>query len=220
MSADQIGFSLLILAVLLGVGKLVRMHWRPAQKLFLPASILAGAIGLVLGPGVLGALSRLIAGPENALAQGVIPEWMLSVWSDLPGLLINVVFATLLMGVPLPRWRRVWHLAGPQLTFGLTLGAGQYVIGILLAALILAPVFGLPMMAGALIEIGFEGGMAQQQGYRRSSRSWTLPKVRTWRWGWRPWASLPGSWAVLSLLTGGAYRAQRSARQGPWRDSP
>ena len=158
MSADQIGFSLLILAVLLGVGKLVRMHWRPAQKLFLPASILAGAIGLILGPGVLGALSRLIAGPDNPVAQGVIPEWMLSIWSDLPGLLINVVFATLLMGVPLPHWRRVWNLAGPQLAFGMTLGAGQYVIGILLAALILAPVFGLPLMAGALIEIGFEGG--------------------------------------------------------------
>lgn len=166
MSADQIGFSLLVLAVLLGIGKWVRMHWRPAQKLFLPASILAGAIGLILGPGVLGALTRLVAGPDNPLAEGAIPEWMLSVWSDLPGLLINVVFATLLMGVPLPRWQRVWSLAGPQLAFGMTLGAGQYVIGILLAALILAPVFGLPLMAGALIEIGFEGGHGTAAGLR------------------------------------------------------
>src|SRR5690554_64645 len=158
MSADQIGFSLLVLAVLLGVGKWVRMHWRPAQKLFLPASILAGAIGLLLGPGVLGALVGLVAGPDHALAEGAIPDWMLSVWSALPGLLINVVFATLLMGIPLPRWRRVWNLAGPQLAFGMSLGAGQYVVGILVTALILAPVFGLPMMAGALIEIGFEGG--------------------------------------------------------------
>lgn len=164
MSADQVGFALLLLAVLLGVGKWIRMHWRPAQKLFLPASILAGAVGLLLGPGVLGALSRMAAGPDNPVAQGAIPEPILSVWSDLPGLLINVVFATLLMGVPLPKWKRVWNLAGPQLAFGVTLGAGQYVIGILLAALILAPFFGLPLMAGALIEIGFEGGHGTAAG--------------------------------------------------------
>ncbi|WP_148864346.1 sodium/glutamate symporter [Marinobacter fonticola] len=164
MSAEQIGFALLILAILLYAGKWVRMHWRPAQKLFLPASILAGAIGLLLGPGVLGLLVRSTAGPDAALSQGAIPEAMLSIWSDLPGLLINVVFATLLLGVPLPKWKRVWNLAGPQLAFGVTLGAGQYVIGILIAALILAPFFGLPLMAGALIEIGFEGGHGTAAG--------------------------------------------------------
>ncbi|BES73361.1 sodium/glutamate symporter [Marinobacter nanhaiticus D15-8W] len=164
MSADQIGFALLILAVLLFLGKWVRMNWRPAQKLFLPASILAGAIGLILGPGVLGLLVRTTVGPEAPLAQGAIPESMLEIWSDLPGLLINVVFATLLLGVPLPKWKHVWNLAGPQLAFGVTLGAGQYVIGILIAALVLAPVFGLPLMAGALIEIGFEGGHGTAAG--------------------------------------------------------
>lgn len=164
MSPDQIGFALLILAVLLFAGKWVRMHWRPAQKLFLPASILAGAIGLILGPGVAGLLARTVAGPDTALAQGIIPESMLSLWSELPGLLINVVFATLLLGVPLPNFKRVWSLAGPQLAFGISLGAGQYVIGILIAALILAPFFGLPLMAGALIEIGFEGGHGTAAG--------------------------------------------------------
>ena len=164
MDASQIGFSLLILGILLYLGKWVRMHWRPAQKLFLPASIIAGGIGLLLGPGVLGALASAISGPESSLANGVFPQDMLLVWSKLPGLLINVVFATLLLGVPLPAWKRVWHLAGPQLAFGLSLGAGQYVIGILIAALILAPIFGLPMMAGALIEIGFEGGHGTAAG--------------------------------------------------------
>ncbi|MES1952692.1 sodium/glutamate symporter [Salinisphaera sp. S4-8] len=164
MSADQIGFSLLILAVLLYAGKWVRMHWAPAQKLFLPASILAGGIGLLLGPGVLGAIVRAVGGEEAPLAQGAIPESMLSIWSDLPGLLINVVFATLLLGVPLPNFKRVWGLAGPQLAFGVTLGAGQYVIGILIAVLILAPFFGVPVMAGALIEIGFEGGHGTAAG--------------------------------------------------------
>ena len=164
MSADQIGFSLLMLAVLLYAGKWVRMNWRPAQQLFLPASILAGGIGLILGPGVLGAVMRLVGGDDAPMAQGAIPESMLDIWSELPSLLINVVFATLLLGVPLPKWKRVWSLAGPQLAFGVTLGAGQYVIGILIAALILAPFFGVPLMAGALIEIGFEGGHGTAAG--------------------------------------------------------
>ncbi|GAB2712076.1 sodium/glutamate symporter [Halomonas garicola] len=168
MSAEQVGFSLLMLAVLLYVGKWVRMHWRPAQQLFLPASILAGVVGLLLGPDVLGALARLIGGEGAPLAQGVIPETMLDTWSKLPGLLINVVFATLLLGVPLPRWKRVWNLAGPQLAFGVTLGAGQYVIGILITALILAPFFGVPLMAGALIEIGFEGGHGTAAGLQET----------------------------------------------------
>ncbi|ROO29483.1 sodium:glutamate symporter [Salinisphaera orenii MK-B5] len=168
MTADWIGFSLLMLAILLYAGKWMRMHWRPAQQLFLPASILAGAIGLLLGPGVLGAIMRTVGGEEAPLAQGAIPESMLDVWSDLPGLLINVVFATLLLGVPLPKWKRVWGLAGPQLAFGVTLGAGQYVIGILIAAFILAPFFGLPLMAGALIEIGFEGGHGTAAGLQET----------------------------------------------------
>ncbi|MDG5500231.1 sodium:glutamate symporter [Marinobacter sp. BGYM27] len=176
MTADQIGFALLILAVLLFLGKWVRMHWRPAQKLFLPASILAGAIGLLLGPGVLGLVVRSTAGPDAALAQGAIPESMLELWSELPGLLINVVFATLLLGVPLPKWKHVWNLAGPQLAFGVSLGAGQYVIGILIAALILTPFFGLPLMAGALIEIGFEGGHGTAAGLQEVFTDLNFPE--------------------------------------------
>lgn len=164
MTASQIGFSLLILGILIYLGKWLRMHWRPAQKLFLPASILAGGVGLLLGPGVLGAIVGAVAGLDTPLANGIFPQEMLTVWSSLPGLLINVVFATLLLGVPLPQWKRVWRLAGPQLAFGLSLGAGQYVIGILIAALILTPLFGLPLMAGALIEIGFEGGHGTAAG--------------------------------------------------------
>lgn len=161
MTPDRVGFALLLLGVLLYAGKWLRLHWRLAQTLFLPASILAGLLGLAVGPHALGAF---LATGEGALAQGPLPVWIYDVWSTLPGLLISVVFATLLMGVPLPAPRRVWRLAGPQLAFGLSLGAGQYVIGILLVALFLAPVFGLPMMAGALIEVGFEGGHGTAAG--------------------------------------------------------
>lgn len=161
MTPDRVGFALLLLGVLLYAGKWLRLHWRFAQTLFLPGSILAGLIGLVVGPHALGAF---LATGDGVFAEGPVPPWIYQVWGSLPGLLISVVFATLLMGVPLPAPRRVWRLAGPQLAFGLSLGAGQYVVGILLVALFLAPVFGLPMMAGALIEIGFEGGHGTAAG--------------------------------------------------------
>lgn len=164
MTAEQIGGALLLLGALLFAGQWLRMRWRVVQSIFLPASIVAGLLGLLLGPGVLGAAVTAVAGEGAPLAGGAIPGSVRAVWRALPGLLINVVFASLLLGVPLPRWQRIWHMAGPQLSFGLTLATGQYVVGIALVALVLAPLFGLPIMAGALIEIGFEGGHGTAAG--------------------------------------------------------
>ncbi len=85
-------------------------------------------------------------------------------WSQLPVILINVVFAALFLGKPIPGIRKVWELAGPQVAFGQSVAWGQYVVGISLGLLVLSPVFGLNPMAGALIEIGFEGGHGTAAG--------------------------------------------------------
>lgn len=55
-------------------------------------------------------------------------------------------------------------LLGPQLSLGFTFASGQYVIGMLLAVLILVPLFNVSPMFGALIEIGFEGGHGTAAG--------------------------------------------------------
>lgn len=164
MTAEQVGLSLLVLGVLLLAGTLVRIRSRTAQKLFLPASILAGALALLAGPEVLGASASAVAGPDAGLAGGVWPEEWLSVWSTLPGLLISVVFATLFLGERIPRPRTVAQLAGPQLAFGVTIASGQYVVGLLLAILVLVPLFDVDPMIGALIEVGFEGGHGTAAG--------------------------------------------------------
>lgn len=164
MSPAIIGIALALLGVLLYAAKLIRLKSKLLQNLFLPSSIIGGFLGLLFGPGIFGAIVRTVAGEDAPLANGLIPQPVLDVWSEVPILMINVVFATLLLGVVLPKMRQIWELGGPQLAFGLTLGSGQYVIGILLTALILAPVFGLPLMAGALIEIGFEGGHGTAAG--------------------------------------------------------
>jgi glutamate:Na+ symporter, ESS family len=164
VSPNQIGLSLLVLGVLLLLAKLVRIRSRLAQKLFLPSSIIGGFVALLVGPEVLGAIAGAIGGDDAPLTGGVWPEEFLEVWSTLPSLLISVVFATLFLGETIPRLKDAAGLAGPQLALGITMASGQYVIGLLLALLLLTPVFGLDPMVGALIEVGFEGGHGTAAG--------------------------------------------------------
>jgi glutamate:Na+ symporter, ESS family len=164
MSPEMVAFSLLLIGLLLFVGKLIRIAWRPVQVIFLPASIIAGFIGLLLGPDVLGAVVEATAGEDAWLSGGMFPEEALEVWAELPELLISVVFATLFLGHRIPGPRQIWDRGGPQLAFGVVLGSGQYVVGILLTVLLLTPLFGINPMAGALVEIGFEGGHGTAAG--------------------------------------------------------
>ena len=157
MTASTIGFSLLILGVLLAIGKWLRVKIKLFQDLFLPSSIIAGFIGLILGPEVLGKLNFI----EGA---GLFTENILEVWGNLPGLLISVVFASLFLGNKIPNLKKVWNLAGPQIILGYVYSFGQYIVGLLLVFLFLGPVFGVDPMAGALIEIGFVGGHGTAAG--------------------------------------------------------
>lgn len=175
MSADVIGAALLLLGVVLVVAKLIRLHTRWVQKLFLPSSIIGGFLALFLGPEILGRLANLF-GYDGWTDGGLFGGDVLEVWSSLPGLLISVVFATLFLGERIPSPRRAATLVGPQLSFGVALGAGQYVIGLLLAVLLLTPVFGIDPMAGALIEISFEGGHGTAAGMRESMEDLGFPE--------------------------------------------
>ncbi|MDS1272246.1 sodium/glutamate symporter [Lipingzhangella sp. LS1_29] len=163
MTANTIGLAILLLGIVLLVAKLVRVRWRLAQRLFIPSSVIGGGLALLLGPEIFGGLAALV-GTDRFTDGGLFGEPVLDVWSTLPGLLISVVFAALFLGHRVPKPREAGRLAGPQIAFGITLGSGQYVIGILLAILVLTPVFGMSPMVGALIEVGFEGGHGTAAG--------------------------------------------------------
>ncbi len=170
MTVEQVFWAVLLLALLLITARVIRQRTRIFRRILFPSSLIAGGLGLLLGPQLLGwavegLRSVLPWAPLPAiLEQGLFPEPVLQVWSTLPGLLINVVFAALLLGKPIPGLRTVWRTAGPQVVVGQTIAWGQYVVGLLLAILVLTPVFGLPPAAGALIEIGFEGGHGTAAG--------------------------------------------------------
>ena len=85
-------------------------------------------------------------------------------WAELPGLLINVVFAAILLGKTLPSLRTIWQRAAPQALFGATLSFGQYAFGLLLAVAVLVPVFDMSELSGVLLEISFTGGHGTAAG--------------------------------------------------------
>lgn len=152
MTANVVGFSLLLLGLLLVIGKLIRVKTPILQDLFLPSSLIAGFLALFLGPEVLGRFFT------------IIPDNILHVWRFLPGLMINIVFASLFIGKKLPNIKTVWKLAGPQVIMGYCISFGQYVVGLLLVMLLLTPIFGIDPTAGALIEVAFVGGHGTAAG--------------------------------------------------------
>ena len=140
------------LCLLLILGKLVRTAVPLFQRLYLPASVIGGLIGLLW---------------INTLGKDAPPEWHAS-WNALPGFLINIVFAALFIGAKIPKLRTIWHEAAPQLCMGQLIAWGQYVIGLGLAFAVLVPLFGVNAAFGNLLEIGFEGGHGTVAGLTKT----------------------------------------------------
>ena len=170
MSVADVFVALLVAGLSLVAAKLLRGAVPLFRSLFLPASVIAGVLALLLGPQALG---RLPLPPP--LDEGALPAAVLDVWGQLPSLLISVVFAALFIGKTIPGLRTIWRIAGPQVALGQAIAWGQYVVGILLAIAVLTPVFGMDPIAGALIEIGFEGGHGTAAGLAQTFTDFGFP---------------------------------------------
>ncbi|MCD6404818.1 MAG: sodium:glutamate symporter [Planctomycetes bacterium] len=133
------------LCLMLFVGHFLRSHIRILRKLYLPSSIIAGLMALII---------IQISGHYG----GTWHEDWIAGWGKLPGFLINIVFACLFLGVTIPKISTLWHRAGPQLAYGQVVAWGQYVVGIGLVMVLLGPLFGVNPMFGGIIPVGFEGG--------------------------------------------------------------
>jgi glutamate:Na+ symporter, ESS family len=164
LSVTDVFAALLVMGLLTLAGKFLRSKVAVFRSIFLPSSIVAGALGLLLGPEVLGRLAPGVGWGDTPDGGGLFPASTLEVWAALPSLLISVVFAALFLGKRIPSPGTIWQMAGPQVAFGQTVAWGQYVVGIGLALLVLSPVFGMDPLAGALIEISFEGGHGTAAG--------------------------------------------------------
>lgn len=146
-------YALLIIGAFLIVGYLaVRLPL--VSRVYLPGSLVAGLILLLLGPQVSGANF-----PDWQLNEGFYDFWRL-----LPKQLINVVFACLFLARPIAKLSKMWKLAGPQVAFGQMIAWGQYALGGLLTLLVLIPLFQTRPIVAALVEISFEGGHGTVSG--------------------------------------------------------
>ncbi|MFD1020937.1 sodium/glutamate symporter [Thalassobacillus hwangdonensis] len=177
MTPAQIGFALVYISIFLLLGKLIRIKFPIFQNLFLPSSIIGGFLALLLGPQVLGKLVTPFVSEDNFFTNGIMTEGITQVWEALPGLLINIVFAALFLGAKTPTLKNIWNYGGPQLAFGWAIGWGQYVVGLLVVLLILVPFYDIPPMAGALIEVAFEGGHGTAAGMAQTFEDLGFPEA-------------------------------------------
>jgi ESS family glutamate:Na+ symporter len=148
-SPDEFGLALVVLALVFAAASLIRRWSPPLRALFLPTAVIGGFLALALGPEGLG---HLIG------RNGIFPEQTFGVWQAIPGLLINVMTSSLLLGERLPPVKQIWTISAPHVIMAGAMSAGQFAVGGLFVLLLLTPVFGINDKAGALIELAFAGG--------------------------------------------------------------
>lgn len=146
-----------LVAVGLLLGKFALILLPGLRKIFIPSSIIGGLIALAGGPEVWGRVFPAQPG-------GLVGQEVYDYCRQLPGFLINIVFAALFLGKTIPPVREVWRRAGPQVAFGQAMAWGMYMVGLGITIVLLAPVFGVPAVFGTLLEIGFEGGHGTAAG--------------------------------------------------------
>ncbi|ABM71903.1 possible sodium:solute symporter, ESS family [Prochlorococcus marinus str. MIT 9515] len=113
------------------------------ERFGLPIAVISGVAGISIGPyGLIHFLSK-----ETT-----------SVWSNFPTPLLSLVFATLMMGRPIPNINGLIKPIVNQFLLALSLGFGQFFIGGLVVKYLLAPHMDINPLMGCLIEVGFEGG--------------------------------------------------------------
>ncbi|MGL6134184.1 MAG: sodium/glutamate symporter, partial [Prochlorococcaceae cyanobacterium] len=149
MKLFDVLIAFVALSLLLLFATALRQRWGLLRGLGLPEALVAGLLGLAIGP-----FSPL----------RLFPESVYTVWSQTPGVLINVVFASLFIGQTLPSRRVLWQRAASQTAFGMVLGFGQYFVGGLVVLLVLRPLLGTNPLMACLIEVGFEGGHGTAAG--------------------------------------------------------
>lgn len=148
-SAEELGLSLVVLSLVFAAAAVVRRFSPPLRAMFIPTAVIGGFLMLALGPEGVG---RLTGG------GGLFTPGAFAIWKALPGLLINVMCAALLLGERLPPVPAIWQRSGAHVIFAGIMSAGQFATASILVLVLLQPVFGFNPKGGALIEMSFAGG--------------------------------------------------------------
>ncbi len=135
-------FGFLIIFFLLIFGRRLKLAVQ-LERFGLPIAVISGIAGISIGPyGLIHFLSK-----ETT-----------NVWSNFPTPLLSLVFATLMLGRPIPNINGLVKPIFNQFLLALSLGFGQFFVGGLVVKYLLSPHMDINPLMGCLIEVGFEGG--------------------------------------------------------------
>jgi ESS family glutamate:Na+ symporter len=151
----EIAASLVVLSVVFAVAAFIRSKVGILRDLFLPVSVIGGFLTLIIGPQIMGELTG---------GRSLVSAEVAAIWSRFPSLLINVIFAALMLGKALPSFRGLWDASSGHVMLGYGLSFGQYAVGSLLAITVLVPILGLAPESAALLEVAFTGGHGTAAG--------------------------------------------------------
>tara|TARA_B100000902_G_C27268695_1_gene895086 strand:+ start:67 stop:1434 length:1368 start_codon:yes stop_codon:yes gene_type:complete len=135
-------FGFLIICFFLIFGRRFKLAVQ-LERFGLPIAVISGIVGISIGP------------------FGLVPllsKETISVWSNFPTPLLSLVFATLMMGRPIPNINGLVKPIVNQFLLALSLGFGQFFVGGLVVKYLLSPSMNTNPLMGCLIEVGFEGG--------------------------------------------------------------
>lgn len=137
-------FIFVAILLLLGVG--LRLSFSVFRWLYIPASVLAGMIGLLI--------TQINFGESISLHTA---DWKQTLGSW-PGFLIAVIFAGMLLERKPAPWRKSISRVGRQGLMVWVIVLGETAVGLTATWLFIKPFFDVPHSIGTLIETGFAGG--------------------------------------------------------------
>ncbi len=142
MNLSAMLVDLIVISLFFIIGAILRTKVNIFQRFIIPASVIGGIIGLVMGKNVL----------------GLVP--ISDFYPQLANVGIDVVFAGLFIGKVIPGFRELGRTAGAQTAFAYFNGFGQVVIGLAVVVLFgmlgsqLSPLFGLQLVVGFQVGVG------------------------------------------------------------------
>lgn len=177
-----------LIGALLAVGTLARAVVKPLQTLMIPASVIAGILGLILGPQFL----------------GVMP--FSSQLGTYGSILIVIVFVCLALTDDFDV-RKIGRPVGSFASYGVLIYASQVAIGALVALLVLKPLFDTPDSFAVLLFAGWAGGFGSAAAVGQAYAANGDPSV----------ASLAYTSATVGMIVGvvgGIIQAKYGAKRG------
>jgi len=179
------------LGLLLVSGLLLWLGIPLLRRLALPVSLVGGFVGLAAGP----------------FGLDLVPRDIFAVWTALPSVLINFVFAGLFLGVAVPSLATIVRLGGPLVRFSVVGALGQYIVGLLLTGVVLGPLFGTPALFACLIEVGFSGGHGTAGAMTSVFMDLGFPAGG-------PLGQMSATVGLITGVVGGVALIQRAVRRG------